>query len=115
MKLRADLRGSDLSYAQIMTLDDVNTSLEAPSAKVWAREKDENEQSMINTSTGPQLIVVRWRGNENVLGGKGIFWRWTPLADELEVKGALIDSDRQEHVPPDKRDRSCKIHRYGFT
>lgn len=39
----------------------------------------------------------------------------TPRGGEWEIKGAILGSDRTEYIPEGKRDRSCQIHRYGFT
>jgi hypothetical protein len=90
-----------------MTIDEVRASLDAISAKVWVRENISYDR--------PQLTVRRWELNENVLGGKGILWRWTAYEDEIEVKGALLDPAGSETIPDGKRDRSCQIHYYGFT
>ncbi|MET4232655.1 hypothetical protein ABIA85_005944 [Bradyrhizobium sp. LA6.10] len=96
-----------------VSLDDVQISLEAPSAKVWVRERDDSTNSII--AGGPELIVQRWTENENDPRGKGPQWRQTPADGEIEIKGALIDSKGIEHIPEDKKDRSCQIHHYGFT
>lgn len=89
-------------------------SLTAPSAKIWVREKDDNGNCMIQKNDRHQLVVRRWEANEKD-PGTGDLWRWTPKRDELEVKGAILGPDSEEYVPESKRDRSCQIHRYGFT
>jgi hypothetical protein len=100
--------------ASDMTLDEVRASLDVPSAKVWIREKDDEKCLIISTTDEARLIVPRWEKNEEVKPEK--FWRWTPGAGEIEVKGGLIrDGGKQEHVPEIKRDRSCQIHLYGHT
>ena len=96
-----------------MTLDDVCISLEAPSAKVWIRERADNGDSII--AGGPQLIVRRWKKNEADPRGKGQQWCDTPSDGWIEIKGALIDSQGVEHVPESKWDRCWQIHHFGFT
>jgi hypothetical protein len=98
-----------------MEVAEVQQSLDAPSAKIWVREKDDSGDSMISTKGQPQLQVPRWAAKENEPGSKGPLWRWTPIANHLEVKGALIGPDGTEHVPQSKRDRAKQIHRFGFT
>jgi hypothetical protein len=95
-----------------MTVDDVRTSLRAPSAKVWVREKDDTKQKI--SQGGPELNVARWAQNES-MGTTGRCWRWTPYHNQIEIKGALINSRNVEYIPDIKRDRSCKIHYYGFA
>ena len=102
--------------AKDMTIDEVQASLDAPSAKVWIREKDDDKCLMISTTDEARLVVPRWEKNEEMKPDK--FWRWTPGAGEIEVKGALIrDGGREEHIPESKRNppRSCQIHLYGYT
>jgi hypothetical protein len=89
-----------------MTVDEVAASLDAPSAKVWVREQ---------FTHGPELMVRRWKLNEAKPGNKGLLWRWTPCDNEIEVKGALFNPARAEHIPDSKLDRSCQIHYFGFT
>jgi hypothetical protein len=99
--------------AREMTFAEVQASLDAPSAKVWVREKDDLGNNMISPSNEPALIVPRWKAEP---GRKGPLWRWTPCGDEIEVKGALIRrGGNEEHIPESKRDRSCQIHRHGYT
>jgi hypothetical protein len=97
-----------------MTSCEIEASIAALSAKVWVREKDENGNSLIDSS-GPQLVVSRWVANEKTQHSKGGLWRWTPIADIIELKGALLDHSGREHVPESKRDRSCQIHLFGFS
>ena len=90
---------------------DVRASLEAPSAKIWPRERDDQGTSLL---ADDQLMVPRWGENEQASTHKGM-WRKTPRSGELEIKGALLRPDTTECVPEYKRDRSCQIHRFGFT
>lgn len=93
----------------------VEDSLNGDSAKIWVYEKDENGNSIIDVHNKQRLNVPRWVANEaNAEVNKG-YWRWTPINDRIEVKGALLDPNGNEHIPEFKRDRSCQIHRYGFT
>jgi hypothetical protein len=101
--------------AHEMTLGNVATSLEAVSAKVWVYEKDSTGNLAMPFEGQPQLIVPRWIQNEKDPAGKGQRWRWTPFDGEIEIKGGLIDSHGIERIPEGKRDRSCQIHRFGFT
>ena len=103
------LRGS----AREMKVDEVGASLNAPSAKVWVRERDEHGNNMIAPKNEPALLIPRWKADP---GPKGPLWRWTPCDNEIEVKGALIRrGGNEEHIPESKRDRSCQIHRHGYT
>lgn len=101
--------------AAAMTLQEIELSLDGPSAKVWVREKDDAGNTMIAVTANPQLEVCRWAQNEKEIGSKGPLWRWTPVGDEIEIKGAILSRGGEEYVPESKRDRSCQIHRYGFT
>jgi hypothetical protein len=95
-----------------MTDADIKSSLKAPSAKIWPRERDDDQVSLFVDSP---LIVPRWCANEaHATVNKGM-WRRTPNTGELEIKGALIGPDGTEYLPEGKRDRSCQIHRFGFT
>lgn len=108
LQLESNKRGSAK-----MHLTDVQISLEATSAKVWVRERDNAGNLII--AGGPELVVERWQTNESDPRGKGRAWRYTPSDGEVEIKGALIDTQNQEHIPISKRDRSCQIHHYGFS
>ena len=86
--------------------------MEAPSTKIWPRERDDNGISLF---ADHQLIVPRWHGNEqHAVFNKGM-WRRTPRGGELEIKGAILGPDTAEYIPEGKRDRSCQIHRFGFS
>jgi hypothetical protein len=94
--------------AKDITLDEVRASLDKPSAKVWVHEKDDLGNTMISTTDEARLIVPRWEKNEEVRLEK--FWRWTPGAGQIEVKGGLIrDGGKEGHIPESKRNppRSC--------
>jgi hypothetical protein len=92
-----------------MSADDINISLEGLSAKVWPRELDDARRWLFKDD---HLKVPRWEPNH---GEKGPMWRQSPTSDDLEIKGALIGADGTEYIPEGKRDRSCQIHRFGFT
>ncbi len=93
-----------------MDAGDIRTSLEAPSAKIWPREVDGPKWLFVEQP----LVVMRWKENE-AKSPNGTNWCETPTVPELEIKGAILGQDRTEYLPPDKRDRSCQIHRFGFT
>ncbi|MDA9398629.1 hypothetical protein [Bradyrhizobium sp. CCBAU 45389] len=91
-----------------MTAEDVKVSLESISAKVWPREHDDNGNWLFKVD---QLKVLRWEQNEGY-GEKGFMWR----QGDIEIKGALIRPvDQIECMPQGKRDRSCQLHRFGYT
>jgi hypothetical protein len=91
---------------------DISASLAAPSAKVWPREFDEKGTSLLIEH---RLVVPRWEENEQHAPANNGMWRRTPIGGELEIKGAILGPDQMEYVPEAKRDRSCQIHRFGFT
>jgi hypothetical protein len=95
-----------------MTIDDIRASLEAPSAKIWPRERADDKQTLLLVHH--QLMVRRWHENEEH-APNGDMWRRTPSGGELEIKGALLGRDTTEYLPEIKRDRSCQIFRFGFT
>ena len=94
-----------------MNAEDIRASLAAVSSKVWPQEKDEARNDLF---ADDQLKVLRWKQYE-MHGGKGRSWRRSPITGDLEIKGALIGADRTEYVPDSKRDRSCQIHKFGYT
>lgn len=96
-----------------MSIDEMQASLDASTAKVWPCETDWDGNQMPYKGK-PQLSVRRWELNE-ATGPKGPLWRWTPDNSDLEIKGALLDPEGREYIPESKRDRSCQIHLYGFT
>ena len=87
-----------------MGAKDIVASLDAASAKVWPRARADEGTSLL---IDDQLMVPRWRDNGQLAS--------SPRAEELEIKGALLRPDMTECVPEYKRDRSCQIHRFGFT
>jgi hypothetical protein len=95
-----------------MTIDDIKASLEATSAKIWPRERDDSREWLLSPD---KLIVPRWADNEQCADGHSGMWRQSPKGGELEIKGAILGKDRAEYLPNGKRDRSCQIHRFGFT
>src|SRR5262249_48756124 len=82
----------------------IEASLNAPSAKVWVRERE--------WVPDLQLEVRRWRENETPTNWS---WRRIPIGDEIEVKGAFLGPQGEEYIPEGKRRRSCQIHCSGFT
>lgn len=90
-----------------MTVEDMAASFATPSAKIWPFERNAAGIRDLDEG-GRHLDVRRWRE-----ANTGTTWRWTPLDRDLEIKGALIDAGRVEHVP--KPDRAEQIHRTGFT
>ena len=52
-----------------------------------------------------QLKVLRWEQSEQD-GVKGRQWRRSFISGDLEIKGAIIGTDRSEYIPEGKRDRS---------
>ena len=64
------------------------------------------------TGFRPMVIPLpRWHeAEQHTFNG---MWRKNPRGGELEIKGALLGLDMTEYLP--KRDRSCQIHRFGFT
>jgi hypothetical protein len=97
-----------------MSADDVRASLEAVSAKIWPRERDDGGNFTL--IEGEEYVMVRrWKENEDRAEINRGFWRRSPTSGDLEVKGAIIGRDQTEYVPEAKRDRSCQIHKFGFT
>jgi hypothetical protein len=95
-----------------MGAEDIKVSLESISAKVWPREYDEDGNWLLKVD---QLKVLRWEQNEGP-GEKGPMWRQSPTTGDIEIKGALIRTvDQIECIPEGKRDRSCQLHRFGYT
>jgi hypothetical protein len=95
-----------------MASEDIAASLEAPSAKIWPRERDDNGTSLL---VEHELVVSRWESNEQHASTNRGMWRRTPRGGEMEIKGALLGADRTEYLPEGKRDRSWQIHHFGFT
>jgi len=82
-----------------------------PSAKLWPWEGQQRERLLIEH----QLMVLRWRENEAHAQVNEGMWRRDLSGGELEIKGAILDLDRTEYVPKEKRSRSCQIFKFGFT
>lgn len=98
--------------AQAMTIEDIQHSLAAPSAKAWPRERDSNEESLL---TDDSLQVPRWIKNEQRAEYNQRMWRQTPSGDELLIKGGILGADGTEYLPEGKRNRSSQIHDFGYT
>jgi hypothetical protein len=94
-----------LRKATPMALDEVQASLELPSAKVWPVEEEWVDDD---------LAVRRWAEKEQD-GPSKTLWRRSPTSDRIEVKGGILGLDGTEYVPKCKRDRSNQIHQYGYT
>jgi hypothetical protein len=85
--------------------DFVITSLRAASAKIWIFEDDVlNEYDL-----PPELAIERWKSSGETAG------LIAPYPHRFEVKGALLDSNRNEVVPYGKVDRHYQINDYGFA
>ncbi|WP_334398841.1 hypothetical protein [Bradyrhizobium sp. AZCC 2289] len=95
-----------------MASEEIKASLDAPSAKIWPRERDDNGNSLL---ADHQLLVLRWEENEPHASINKGMWRRTPRGGELEIKGGILGPDGTEYIPTGKRDRSCQIHHFGFT
>ncbi len=93
----------------------ISASLMAHSAKAWPLEREGNNLLLVEPPLEEQLLVQRWIENEEHAQVNKGMWRRTPTGGALEIKGGLLAPDGTEHVPPYKRDRSCQIHRFGFT
>lgn len=99
-----------------MMCHDMRASLEASSAKVWVRERDDDGSFLLQQEQPEkQLKVLRWETNENEASQNKGLWRMKPVGNELEIKGAILGRNGEEYIPKGKRDRSCQIHQYGFT
>ncbi|BCG88273.1 hypothetical protein MesoLj113c_43830 [Mesorhizobium sp. 113-3-9] len=95
-----------------MTIGHIRWSLAAPSAKVWPRERDSNDNSLLEADA---LQITRWITNEGRAEHNQGMWRQTPMGDELEIKGGLLGIDGTEYLPEGKRSRSWQIHEFGYT
>ena len=115
LKFAGDNPPEIIHPAGTMKIEEIQASLDASSAKVWVREKDDDGNSKIDSTSGPQLKVLRWMQNENKPCSKGPLWRWTPIDNEIEIKGALLTPEGDEKIPEGKQNRSCQIHQFGFT
>ena len=109
----------------------IELSLDAGSAKAWISEKTVNGEKIIRASdltlTEEELqndwldlakaVRAGEVGNDQFnLYSAALSGVRTPIADQLEVKGAWIThEDRREYVTPDKRDRDTQIYMFGFT
>jgi hypothetical protein len=97
-----------------MSANDIRASLEAVSAKIWPRERDDGGNFTL-IEAEEYVMVRRWKENEERAEINRGFWRRSPTTGDLEIKGAIIGPDQTEYVPDGKRDRSSQIHKFGFT
>ena len=106
----------------------IRRSLAAGSAKIWIDEQGVRAQRGDDiTELKADLAVEPWLrtamayvaapakytnplGEINAVDGVK-----APKGSLLEVKGAFIDQDGQEHLAENKENRSLQIHLYGFT
>ena len=108
LKSFAEVKPPTLLFnATTMSLEDVLASLNAPSAKIWPRERHDHGECLFSDHA---LEVARWHKSD-----PNGMWRKTPIGADLEIKGALLGLDGTEYVPEGKRTRSCQIHCMGFT
>ncbi len=94
-----------IGKAAPMNRCDIRVSLTCPSAKVWPYEKG---TSFLTNYY--ELKVKRWF---DISASETAMWRRTPTDGQFEIKGAIVGTDHTEYIP--KKDRSCQIHRCGFT
>ncbi|WP_193173914.1 hypothetical protein [Nisaea nitritireducens] len=96
-------------------LDFVRASLNEASAKVWIAEKDDGGSYLVKNGCETTICVERWKRNQIEAKKEDERWKCAPVGNCIEIKGALLDPDLGEHIPVSKRDRSCQIHRFGYT
>ena len=89
-----------------MSLEDIEASLKAPSAKIWPRENDDDGNDLL---LDDKLFVPRWADND-----RHGDWRLgvSRSSGQLDIKGALLQADRTEQVPPDKTGRADQFTRF---
>lgn len=120
-----------LSVQPSVDRDLLELSLNKPSAKAWISEKNLAGEKIIRASDlalveeelqNDWLDMARSLKNGELgaehyqLYSAAINGVRTPIADQLQVKGAWITHvDRCEYVTPDKRDRDCQLFMFGFT
>jgi hypothetical protein len=128
-QLIAGLRPRLISYAEQhpptqpqkvapMASDDLMASLDAGSAKVWPKERNDAKTEFLLVEVEDQLLVRRWVEKQKEDRRKPGWWR-RDFRDgktcEWEIKGGLLGTNRTEYIPEDKRDRSRQIFQFGFT
>jgi len=104
MLLEAGRQAAALYGAVPMAAEDLGEALVMKSAKVWPIEVDWTDEG---------LKVRRWMTSPHPKWGTR--WRFMPEHCDIEVKSALIDLQRGEHIPGTKVDRAEQIYRHGFT
>jgi hypothetical protein len=109
-----------------MMIDNFLASLKARSAKFWideqrarAEKADDIRHLIVDLEVEPWLTTARSYvaapSQEDPNTIKAVNGVKAPTGTVLEVKGAFIDEDGEEHIPEDKKDRSLQIHLYGYT
>ena len=109
-----------------MGIEAIRQSLAAESAKIWINERGARTQrgdDVLELQAG--LLVEPWLKTareyvanpaaylgQEILAVDGVK---APIGTILEVKGAFVDKDCNEHIPVNKIDRAQQIHLYGFT
>lgn len=118
------------SNRSVMTLEQVQKSLEYGSAKIWIYEHD---STLDQTSRDPEQIVAlevpRWvEAMKQVLAAwdahqqpssttktRALLGVQAPEGSRMEVLGAWLDDNDKEFVVPSKVNRVQHIHQYGFS
>jgi hypothetical protein len=114
----------------LMTMKEVQKSLESESAKIWI---DEDKSTLNQTSRDPDEIqaleVPRWvaamhevllawsagQSPDPTIKTRALLGVQAPEGECLKVLGAWIDDNGQEYVVPSKVNRAQEIHQYGFS
>ena len=109
-----------------MSAERIGRSLAAGSAKIWINERggraqrgDDIQELNVDLLVQPWLQTAQdyvanpaGHSDREILAVDGIK---APTGTILEVKGAFINEDGNEHIPTNKIDRAHQIHLYGFT
>ncbi|WP_029083961.1 hypothetical protein [Bradyrhizobium sp. th.b2] len=100
-----------IAKAKSMDAAAIEASLGGVSAKLWPREYNDRKTKYLLIDD--HLDVRRWAERSDPSNPDK--WRKSPECSDWEVKGALLGQDSTEYVPERKLERSCQIHRFGFT
>lgn len=99
------------------SIEDVDTSLHARSAKAWISDEAGNGLGRPRAEA-PHLVVAKW----DAAVGPGAAWAlappygyWAPKGSAIDIKGAFLLPDLSEVVPPGKVARSEQICWTGFS